>query len=439
MEQSGKNNALIMIIIILIVGVLAVKYNAYKKAEKEYELEQERIRAEEENKIIRDEKIIRSTLEEAIKEGKANNIYMSVSADFSEDDLDRIADSIDPMMGDVTQFTYTTSSTTTQDGKELYDGHIGVNFSFVTEDTWFVYEYIKEGKAIPVDRPKAAEMAKVCEDFMKNEIKSGMSDYEKELAIHDFIVNNCRYEDSGDNHGPDHDAYGVLVQHKGVCEGYAKAANLLLRCCDVETKLLSGIVENSAPKDESAELPEVSEDSEEDGSADVEEDGSADVEEDGSADGEENHEKTGLTVVTSDDNHMWNQVKIDDKWYHMDVTWDDPIGDEDELCHTYMNVSDKILSQNHSWDSSNAETCSSMDSNYYYMNDIYFENDSSFKEYVKERLEAGERESIECAVYRADLSQEAMYFMFDYEGINSYSISNYNLRGYKILTIVFNE
>ena len=22
--------------------------------------------------------------------------------------------------------------------------------------------------------------------------------------------------------------------------------------------------------------------------------------------------------------HMWNFVKLDDKWYHVDLTWDDP-------------------------------------------------------------------------------------------------------------------
>ena len=27
-------------------------------------------------------------------------------------------------------------------------------------------------------------------------------------------------------------------------------------------------------------------------------------------------------------NHIWNLIKIDGKWYHVDVTWDDPIMDK---------------------------------------------------------------------------------------------------------------
>ena len=25
------------------------------------------------------------------------------------------------------------------------------------------------------------------------------------------------------------------------------------------------------------------------------------------------------------ENHVWNAVKIDHKWYHLDLTWDDPV------------------------------------------------------------------------------------------------------------------
>lgn len=31
--------------------------------------------------------------------------------------------------------------------------------------------------------------------------------------------------------------------------------------------------------------------------------------------------------VSSED-HIWNAVKIDDKWYHLDLTWDDPVTDD---------------------------------------------------------------------------------------------------------------
>ena len=32
---------------------------------------------------------------------------------------------------------------------------------------------------------------------------------------------------------------------------------------------------------------------------------------------------TSFAISTSMD-HMWNVVKIDGNWYHVDTTWDDP-------------------------------------------------------------------------------------------------------------------
>lgn len=32
-----------------------------------------------------------------------------------------------------------------------------------------------------------------------------------------------------------------------------------------------------------------------------------------------------MNYKVSSDNHVWNAVKIDEKWYHLDLTWDDPV------------------------------------------------------------------------------------------------------------------
>ena len=36
--------------------------------------------------------------------------------------------------------------------------------------------------------------------------------------------------------------------------------------------------------------------------------------------------------------HIWNVVKINDKWYHIDLTWDDPVLSDgtDSILHDYM-------------------------------------------------------------------------------------------------------
>ena len=34
-----------------------------------------------------------------------------------------------------------------------------------------------------------------------------------------------------------------------------------------------------------------------------------------------------INYKISNDEHIWNLVYVDGKWYHLDLTWDDPISD----------------------------------------------------------------------------------------------------------------
>ncbi len=33
-------------------------------------------------------------------------------------------------------------------------------------------------------------------------------------------------------------------------------------------------------------------------------------------------------AISGDMNHMWNQVQIDGEWLNVDVTWNDPVGND---------------------------------------------------------------------------------------------------------------
>ncbi len=51
-------------------------------------------------------------------------------------------------------------------------------------------------------------------------------------------------------------------------------------------------------------------------------------------------------VRVATDKHVWNIVKIDNNWYHIDLTWDDPItsNNEDIITHDYFLIStDELL------------------------------------------------------------------------------------------------
>ncbi|MDE7476639.1 MAG: Ig-like domain-containing protein, partial [Lachnospiraceae bacterium] len=118
-------------------------------------------------------------------------------------------------------------------------------------------------------------------------IKSGMSDLEKAIALHDYLVINCEYDKERLSQGSvplvSHSAYGSLVNRISVCDGYALAYKYLLS--------LEGI---------------------------------------------------NCYMVTSEAmNHAWNLIELDEQFYQVDVTWDDPTWDRiGRAVHTYMFRSD---------------------------------------------------------------------------------------------------
>ena len=49
-------------------------------------------------------------------------------------------------------------------------------------------------------------------------------------------------------------------------------------------------------------------------------------------------------VPSNEMNHVWNLLKIDGQWYHMDVTWDDPVPDQPGIViYTHFLMTDSEL------------------------------------------------------------------------------------------------
>lgn len=126
---------------------------------------------------------------------------------------------------------------------------------------------------------------------IKNDIVNTVTDknvYNKIKEVHDILVNTIEY-DASLNKANTYNIYGALIKKQVVCEGYAKAFKYIMDNLDIECILVSGVATNSSGKQEA---------------------------------------------------HMWNYVKLNDAWYGVDVTWDDPIiVDEyikDNLRHTYL-------------------------------------------------------------------------------------------------------
>lgn len=96
-------------------------------------------------------------------------------------------------------------------------------------------------------------------------------DYTKIKYLHDWMIDNLEYNSSSVNKGT---VYGALFEKQAVCEGYARAYKYLLDSVGINSILVTGTATNSSGNTEE---------------------------------------------------HMWNYVKLDDNWYAVDCTWDDPI------------------------------------------------------------------------------------------------------------------
>ena len=146
---------------------------------------------------------------------------------------------------------------------------------------------------------------KAAKDVIGSEINDDMSDYEKELAIHDYITEWSRFDysvfgRSGSDGFTDgsNTPYGVLIDRSAMCHGYSTTFQLFMDMLDIECMTVFGIP------------------------------GSNGVE------------------------HSWNMVKLDGEWYQVDCAWDDPIGGSPG--HTYFNVTSDYLRNGsiHRWDES---------------------------------------------------------------------------------------
>jgi len=83
-----------------------------------------------------------------------------------------------------------------------------------------------------INDAKVATVYDKAKDIISSVTNSSMSDLEKELAIHGYVVKNTAYDFDNyiNERVPDdsYTAYGTLINGKAVCQGYADTMKLLL-------------------------------------------------------------------------------------------------------------------------------------------------------------------------------------------------------------------
>lgn len=102
-----------------------------------------------------------------------------------------------------------------------------------------------------------------------------MNNYDKIKVFHDHIVNITKYD--SEHLKDSYNAYDLLTTGKSICGGYSDIMSIYLNTIGLQNYKINS------------------------------------------------------------DNHIWNLVNLDGTWYHLDLTWDDPVdGKNDYLIHNFF-------------------------------------------------------------------------------------------------------
>ncbi len=171
-------------------------------------------------------------------------------------------------------------------------------------DTSAIRKAYEEGAAADLEglSEKDARVLACVQSVIKNHITGDMTDYEKELALHDWLMSVGTFDrsvfDPRTPQGADDSSipYGVLINGAGTAVGYASAFQLFMDLVDIECITVVG------------------------------------------------------AVFSSMEDHAWNMVKLEGEWYCVDPGWNKAGEDS----HLYFNVTSQYMADtDHQWDYEN--------------------------------------------------------------------------------------
>ncbi|MEA4832939.1 hypothetical protein SDC9_97311 [bioreactor metagenome] len=167
--------------------------------------------------------------------------------------------------------------------------------------------YISHDASALTDKEK--ETLDMASEILKEIIKEGMTDYEKELAVYDWMTHKLR-QDKGiltvipSTQADCDNPYGVLKYHNAVCVGYATTFRMFMQMMNIEC----------------------------------------------------------MVVHNSERYHSWDLIKLDGEWYHTDI-----YSDAETRNYMCFNQNDAMFSDR-SWNTDFFPTSTGLKYNYGYQN-----------------------------------------------------------------------
>lgn len=160
--------------------------------------------------------------------------------------------------------------------------------------------------------------------------------FDTELQLHDYVAKNFKYHSYVDEKNIEqkyHTITGPLLSDEGVCDGLSKTLQVLLNKVGIESIFVTGLLDNVS--------------------------------------------------------HGWLMVKLDNKWYNLDVTSNkyiiNEIGESEFVSHTYFNVTTNELKKTHKFDNEDIlPLANSLDKNYYVLNKFSLNKEDNMELKLKE-------------------------------------------------------
>lgn len=176
---------------------------------------------------------------------------------------------------------------------------------------------------------KDKETLSMASAVLEEIITDGMTPYEKEKAVYDWMTTKLHYDTgalqvvpntTADNDNP----YGTLKYHNAVCVGYATTFRLFMQMLDIPCMVI--------------------------------------------------HNKEAF--------HSWNLVQLDGDWYHVDI-----YSDEGAASYSNFNMNDDLASASHDWDREFFPAATSLTYNYGYQNRVTVEDVYQVPQRIRQAME----------------------------------------------------
>jgi hypothetical protein len=188
----------------------------------------------------------------------------------------------------------------------------------------------------------ALEKTKTVQEFLHNfDAAMTKSDYEKALYVHDYCLDNFKYDYSGGEHA--NSILGCILNRAAVCEGIAKFAKLALDYLGIESIFVPGKATDPL--------------------------GGQDVE-----------------------NHAWNIVNIEGRFYHLDITFDMTISEQSKR-YDYFCLSDEDIKKDHSM-IADVPRCETKGKDYYSLNKLAVKGPKGLESFIGSNLKQGNRKIV---------------------------------------------